>query len=169
MPHAHPWARADEVNGHWPAQFKPKVTIREEIDPVVSAVDPKSHAESRRPTRQVPVAYLLPPAQSSAVNSGHHLPGTQQDGTSRALSTDHHVGAVVHAVGEVHIQQARRTEHRRVASRLPAVRMRPGILPHAAVGLSFDNAHRHLAGGEVRAEQRPGRVDRVSGQLRGSH
>ena len=87
---------------------------------------------------------------SSSPRSGAR--GPQQHGHALVLVAAHRVRAPVHAVGEVHVQAARWTEHRRVARGAAAEGMAPGVLG-AAVRLDLDDATGPAVADEHLAEQ----------------
>jgi len=87
-----------------------------------------------------------------ATRPGQRSGGTEQNGDAFAISAAHGVGTPVHAVGEVHVQPTRSTEHRCVARRHALVRVTAWI-DRSAVRLDLDDAGRPLTVDEDLVEQ----------------
>ncbi len=83
--------------------------------------------------RMPPRAALIAPMPASGRER------TQQHRDAVSFLAAHGVRAPVHAVGEVHVQVARRAEHRGVAGRQPSVRVARRIV-RAEVRLDLDDA-----------------------------
>ena len=113
----------------------------ENIRAIQLPVDPESLRQAGWAAREVPVEAGIAPAAPGCVRPFDDLSCPQQQSGGIAGPPAHHVGAVVHPVGEVHVQVPRLTEHRRVAGRLSAIGMGAGVLrPH--VRLHLGDAHR---------------------------
>ena len=99
--------------------------------------------------------------RAHAFDSEGRLDRAQQHGRAPAAGLAHHVGAGVHAVAAVGVEMARRAEHRAVARRLPAVRMRAGVASVSDVGLDLDDpSGEACAVGEPMHDQRAHQIPR---------
>jgi hypothetical protein len=97
--------------------------------------------EAPGPARERPLRGAGRQATQGAhpLQPGHRLERAQQHRRSAAAGFAHHVGAGVHAVAAVDVEAARRTEHRAVAGRRPAVRVRARVAAVADIGLDLDD------------------------------
>src|SRR5207248_9833144 len=88
----------------------------DEVGSVVGTVEAERLAQLGGSAAEIAVTY-----GSRAAAAPHHIEcaqrfgGPEQHGDTVIDVTTHRVGAPVHAVREVHVQPARRDEHRRVA------------------------------------------------------
>src|SRR5439155_1940969 len=91
----------------------------------------------------VAAAGVAPTAHDVDTYDGRAAP--QQHGARPSRLAAHDVGAPVHAVREVHVEVAGRTEHDAIARRLAPERVAAGILV-ARVGLDLDEPDRKPPG-----------------------
>lgn len=100
-------------------KLKPE-PLGEDIGAVEGPVDSESLRQPRRAPRKVSVSARISAPAPGRVQSTDHLSGAQQQTGCLAGYPAHHVGAIVHAVGEVHVQVTGLTEHRGIAGGLSA-------------------------------------------------
>ncbi len=104
------------------------------------------------------------PGRAHHVDAGERLDGADQHGGRGAGHAGHHVEAVIHPVDKVHVGDARRPAHDRVAAGRAEARVRGQVL-RAAVGLDLDDAPDPSPGlvvaDEERAEQAAGGLGAV--------
>lgn len=115
--------------------------IGKHVGAVQLPIDAESLRQPRRAARQVPVHSRVVPAAPGCVQPRDDFPCPQQQPSGIARCTANHIGAVVHPVGEVHVQMTCLTEHRCVPGGLSAEGVRAGIFG-AHIRLHLGDAYR---------------------------
>ena len=134
------WWLAVVDDGHAPVSC-------DQVGAIEGPVDAEGLGELGRAAAQIAVAAGdRAPGRVHGVEAFQRRQGAQQDGRGHAVGLGHDVGTPVHAVGEVHVETARRAEHGSVALGLAAEAVAAGVVS-APVGLDLDDA----AGAAVRS------------------
>ena len=143
---------------------------RQQIGAVVGPGQPQRLGQSGRPAGQLDGGAARPGGAGRDVLAVDDLAGPDEHRAGHPDRSADDVGAPVHAVDEVDVQEAGRAEHDRVALGRPTERVRSRVIG-ALVGLDLGQAHGDVDAahgtGQARAEQT--RRDRPATAAPGRH
>ena len=136
--------------------------------PLSAPVMPRAWQSLAGPLHRSRSRRAAAPGLPHLVHPGDGFEGADQHGGRLALGPADHVGAPVHAVGEVHVEEARRPEHDRRPRRQPPVGVRRRVVG-PVVRLDLDDAPGPLTARQHLVQQPRSDRDGVALQVRALH